>query len=254
MKRQRPPGYRDRGAQHLKGPVAGHIGPIDQDHGAFQLAERQGDHYLVERAAPAVQVGVADGRAAFLIWCLGAAQPRHRQHPSPPQGVDHRHNRVQAQRVNPLTSGPRTLSKYLGSMHGDDPFVGLATAKRSCSALHVYPRILTALFCAEPSGPAPIIYAGGSVRRFGEAVVEVPLSISVFRLVSQAIGVMTHEYRGPLAYELTGTLAGAAGRCCGRCTERAPVDVGVHHVHPNPHRTEEQARQPRVSFYARAHR
>jgi LEA14-like dessication related protein len=52
--------------------------------------------------------------------------------------------------------------------------------------------------------------AGGSVPRFGEAIVDVPVSISVFRIARQAMGVMTNEYRGKLAYEMTGKLAGPA--------------------------------------------
>jgi LEA14-like dessication related protein len=52
--------------------------------------------------------------------------------------------------------------------------------------------------------------AVGSVPRFGEAIVEVPVSISVFRIAHQAIGVMTNEYRGKLAYEMSGRLAGPA--------------------------------------------
>ena len=52
--------------------------------------------------------------------------------------------------------------------------------------------------------------AAGRVPRFGEAIVEVPVSISVLRIARQAIGVMTSEHRGKLAYELTGTLAGPA--------------------------------------------
>jgi len=52
--------------------------------------------------------------------------------------------------------------------------------------------------------------AGGSVPRFGETLVDVPVSISVFRIARQAIGVMTNEYRGKLAYEMTGKLAGPA--------------------------------------------
>lgn len=50
--------------------------------------------------------------------------------------------------------------------------------------------------------------AGGSVPRFGETIVNVPVSISVFRIARQAIDVMTNEYRGKLAYEMTGKLAG----------------------------------------------
>ena len=52
--------------------------------------------------------------------------------------------------------------------------------------------------------------AGGTVPRFGETIVKVPVSISVFRVVRQAIGVMTDEYRGKIAYEMTGKLAGPA--------------------------------------------
>ena len=52
--------------------------------------------------------------------------------------------------------------------------------------------------------------AAGSVPRFGEAVVEVPVSISVLRIAQQAIGVMADERRGKFAYEMTGRLAGPA--------------------------------------------
>ncbi len=50
----------------------------------------------------------------------------------------------------------------------------------------------------------------GSVPRFGEAIVEVPVSISVLRIARQAIDVMADEYRDKLAYEMTGRLAGPA--------------------------------------------
>ncbi len=52
--------------------------------------------------------------------------------------------------------------------------------------------------------------AVGSVPRFGETIVSVPVSISVFRIVHQAMDVMTNEYRGKLEYEMTGRLAGPA--------------------------------------------
>ena len=52
--------------------------------------------------------------------------------------------------------------------------------------------------------------AAGSVPRFGETVIAIPVSISVFSIASQAIGVMSSEYRGKLAYELSGKLAGPA--------------------------------------------
>jgi LEA14-like dessication related protein len=50
----------------------------------------------------------------------------------------------------------------------------------------------------------------GSVPRFGETIVSVPVSISVFRIARQAIGVMSSEFRGKIAYEMTGKLAGPA--------------------------------------------
>jgi LEA14-like dessication related protein len=50
----------------------------------------------------------------------------------------------------------------------------------------------------------------GSVPRFGEAIVSVPVSVSMFRIARQAVGVMTDEYRGRLTYEMKGKLAGPA--------------------------------------------
>lgn len=52
--------------------------------------------------------------------------------------------------------------------------------------------------------------AVGSVPRFGETIVGVPVSVSVFRIAHQAIGIMASEYRGKIAYEMTGKLAGPA--------------------------------------------
>jgi len=52
--------------------------------------------------------------------------------------------------------------------------------------------------------------AVGSVPRFGETIIAVPVSVSLFRIAHQAIGVLTNEYRGKLAYEMTGRLAGPA--------------------------------------------
>ncbi len=51
---------------------------------------------------------------------------------------------------------------------------------------------------------------GGSIPRFGETIVDVPVSISVFGIARQAFGIVTTEYRGKLAYEMTGKLAGPA--------------------------------------------
>jgi LEA14-like dessication related protein len=52
--------------------------------------------------------------------------------------------------------------------------------------------------------------AAGSVPRFGEAIVAVPVSISLLHIARQAVGVMADGYRDKLAYEVTGKLAGPA--------------------------------------------
>jgi LEA14-like dessication related protein len=52
--------------------------------------------------------------------------------------------------------------------------------------------------------------AGGSIPRFGEAIVSVPVSVSVLRIARQAVGVMTKDFRGTLVYEMTGKLAAPA--------------------------------------------
>ncbi len=50
--------------------------------------------------------------------------------------------------------------------------------------------------------------AAVSVPRFGETIVDLPVSISVFQIARQTISVITNEYRGKLPYEITGKLAG----------------------------------------------
>ena len=50
--------------------------------------------------------------------------------------------------------------------------------------------------------------AGGRVPRYGETIVDVPVSISMLRIAGQAIGAMTSESTGKLTYELSGKLAG----------------------------------------------
>lgn len=52
--------------------------------------------------------------------------------------------------------------------------------------------------------------ATGSVPRFGETIISVPVSISMFRIARQAIGVMSDKSAGKLEYELIGRLSGPA--------------------------------------------
>jgi LEA14-like dessication related protein len=51
---------------------------------------------------------------------------------------------------------------------------------------------------------------GGSVPRFGEAVVAVPVTVSAFRMLGQAVGVLrSGGVNGPIAYEMKGKLDGS---------------------------------------------
>jgi LEA14-like dessication related protein len=56
------------------------------------------------------------------------------------------------------------------------------------------------------SGVSPM---SGSVPSFGETVVEVPVSISAFRVMRQAVGLMDSASQGKLTYELSGKLSGS---------------------------------------------
>jgi LEA14-like dessication related protein len=51
--------------------------------------------------------------------------------------------------------------------------------------------------------------AGGSVPRFGEAVVSVPMTISAFSMIGQAIDMFRNGASGPISYEMTGKLNGS---------------------------------------------
>ncbi len=48
--------------------------------------------------------------------------------------------------------------------------------------------------------------AGGSVPRFGEAVISVPVSISAFRIVGHAFDMIRSDSTGPITYEMKGKL------------------------------------------------
>ena len=52
--------------------------------------------------------------------------------------------------------------------------------------------------------------AAGSIPRFGEAIVDIPVSIHVFDLARQAIDIFNNKERGKLPYEITGKIAGPA--------------------------------------------
>lgn len=52
----------------------------------------------------------------------------------------------------------------------------------------------------------------GSVPRFGEAIVAVPVTISAFRILGQAVGVLRNGFNGPIAYDMKGKLSGSGFR------------------------------------------
>jgi LEA14-like dessication related protein len=49
--------------------------------------------------------------------------------------------------------------------------------------------------------------SSGTVPAFGEAVISVPVSISAFRMVRQAIDLATNRGTGKIAYEMKGKLS-----------------------------------------------
>ena len=51
--------------------------------------------------------------------------------------------------------------------------------------------------------------ASGSIPRFSESVVAVPVTISAFRMARQALGMATGNSNGKLTYEMRGKLAGS---------------------------------------------
>lgn len=52
--------------------------------------------------------------------------------------------------------------------------------------------------------------ASGSVPRFGESVISVPVTISAFRMVRQAVGMMHGDGASKIKYEMKGKLSGSA--------------------------------------------
>jgi LEA14-like dessication related protein len=51
--------------------------------------------------------------------------------------------------------------------------------------------------------------ASGSVPRFGESLISVPVTVSAFRMVSHALDLMNSGASGPITYEMKGKLAGS---------------------------------------------
>ena len=66
--------------------------------------------------------------------------------------------------------------------------------------------------------------ATGSVPRFGEAVISVPVTISAMGIARQAIGVMQGGTRDRIAYEMKGKLSGSLWRA-GRFSTRGELTL-----------------------------
>ena len=56
--------------------------------------------------------------------------------------------------------------------------------------------------------PAGVSDASGSVPRFGESLISVPVTVSAFSVVSHALDLMHGGASGPITYEMKGKLAG----------------------------------------------
>ena len=52
--------------------------------------------------------------------------------------------------------------------------------------------------------------AAGSVPRFGDAVISVPVTVSAFRMAGQAVNIFRRGGSGPISYEMKGKLNGPA--------------------------------------------
>lgn len=51
--------------------------------------------------------------------------------------------------------------------------------------------------------------AGGSVPRFGDTIISIPVTASAFRMAGQAINIFRHGTSGPISYEMKGKLNGS---------------------------------------------
>ncbi len=74
--------------------------------------------------------------------------------------------------------------------------------------------------------------ASGSVARFGESVIEVPMTISAFRMVRQAIGMMRGGGTDKIQYEMKGKLSGS-GFGTNRFSTKGEFDMPTGAVAPN---------------------
>jgi len=66
--------------------------------------------------------------------------------------------------------------------------------------------------------------ASGSVPRFGEAVISVPVTVSAFRMARQAIGLLNSDGSGKISYQLKGKLNGPAFNSV-RFTSKGDLDL-----------------------------
>ena len=66
--------------------------------------------------------------------------------------------------------------------------------------------------------------ATGTIPRFGEAVITVPVTISAFRMVRQAMGMMSGAGVTKIEYEMKGKLSGA-GLSATRFTNKGQFDL-----------------------------
>ena len=114
------------------------------------------------------------------------------------------------------------------TLHGDDPLQVTVVGIEPLQGEGMELRLMVKLRVQNPND-APIDYRGvalemaaqgktfasgvsdssGTVPSFGEAVIDVPVSISAFRMVRQAVGLATNRGTRKITYEMKGKLSGS---------------------------------------------
>lgn len=114
------------------------------------------------------------------------------------------------------------------TLRGDDPLQVIVAGIEPLQGEGMELRLMVKLRVQNPND-APIDYRGvaltmdvqgktfasgvsdssGTVPSFGEAVIDVPVSISAFRMVRQALGLATERGTRKITYEMKGKLSGS---------------------------------------------
>lgn len=131
-------------------------------------------------------------------------------------------------RLTALLASSAVFAAGCATLQGDDPLQVTVAGIEPLQGEGLELRLMVKLRVQNPND-APLEYRGvalemnvqgrtfasgvsdssGTVLGFGEAVIAVPVSISAFRMVRQAIGVATDHGARKITYELKGKLGGS---------------------------------------------